>query len=105
MREETDLAVRALAYGDFVFIPEACVKHFLAKTGGTRALPASQWFENYFYNEGYFIAKFVSKPLRLIAYFRLTKFILKYYRSFGRGPTSLMMPFRQLKKAAGMLKP
>jgi len=104
MREETDLAVRALEYGDFVFVPEACVKHFLAKTGGTRALPASKWFENYFYNEGYFIAKFTKRYLRPIAYFRLTRYLLKYYRSFGRSWSSIIMPFQQLKKAAGMLK-
>lgn len=95
LREETDPILRMIKLGGkVIFDPKAGVKHFLAKSGGSRAKPKDQWYLDFFFNNCYFYQKFVSPAWRPIAYLSLTPYLLKYWFRWSRSLADFWKPFQ-----------
>lgn len=100
MREETDPVMRLIRQGGkVVFDPEAAVKHFLAKTGGSRAKSKDRWYLDFFFNSSYFYYKFIRWPARLVAFCFLLPFLSKYWFRYGHSTKTIVAPFWQFRAA------
>ncbi len=94
-REETDMALRALAAGGkLVFDPKAGIKHFLWTGGGSRAKPKKKWYLDFFYNNAYFYFRHVAPWRYPIAFLDQVVPWLKYQIKHARSWADIVMPLK-----------